>query len=96
MREPTNLASDQAVPGTNAGPPARRALPNFDFETPDEESMQFLEAQWRRFCNKVGLQEVPDIRAILAAKYAAPPPRRRSHWLVRPFLAVYHWFNAHP
>jgi hypothetical protein len=93
----TNVAEDN----TSGGPHARalpRELPNFDFKTPDEASMRFLEDQWLRFCRDIGLEgDVPDIRAILAAKYAraAAPRQHRRHWLVRPFVAVYHFFNEY-
>ena len=89
----TNLAKDKA----RGGPAARGELPplaDFDFDTPDEASMQLLEQAWRRFCGTVGLQETPDLRAILAAHDASPPRRRQRHWLVRPFVAAYDWLNA--
>jgi|SRR5690242_12922217 len=99
MREPTNLAKNGAVGPSAGSGGTRRRLPNFDFDTPDEESMQFLEEQWLRFCRSVGLAgEVPDIRAIVAARKIQPPPpppRRTSHWLVRSFVAVRDWLNAH-
>jgi hypothetical protein len=88
----TNAAEDAANEGPDAAD-AQRELPNFDFETPDEASMQFLEEQWLRFCRRIGYQgEVPDIRAILAAK-AASAPERGVHPLVRPFVAVRDWFE---
>jgi hypothetical protein len=93
MSDPTNLTRDAAA----AEPPERRASrpsPNCDFDTPDEESMQLLEESWRRFCRSLGLTgDVPDIRASLAARKANPPPQRRAHWLVRPFVAIYDWFT---
>ena len=55
--------------------------------------MQFLGEQWLRFCRRIGYQgEVPDIRAILAAKRARAP-ERRVHPLVRPFVALRDWFE---
>jgi len=45
-------------------------------DTPDEESMQLLEREWWRFCHSIGLTEMPDIRAILAAPDTNPP----KHW----------------
>lgn len=87
-----NAAEDQAHKGPEAAE-ARLELPNFDFETPDEDSMQFLEAQWLKFCRRIGYQgEIPDIRAILAAK-AARAAERRPHPLVRPFVALRDWFE---
>jgi hypothetical protein len=58
--------------------------------------MQLLEESWRRFCGAIGLQEIPDIRATLAAYDAANPPKARRHWLVRPFAAAYDWFRRYP
>jgi len=90
----TNLAKNGAAGGSAAdaeSPP----LPTFDFDTPDEASMQLLEEGWRRFCGTVGLREIPDLRTLLAAHDAKPPrPQRKSHWLVRPFVAVYSWLNT--
>jgi len=93
MSDPTNLTRD-----AEAGePPERRdsrPLPNFDFDTPDEDSMQLLEESWGRFCRSIGLdKDIPDIRAILAARKTSPPPQRRPHWLVRPFVAIYDRFT---
>jgi hypothetical protein len=111
MSDPTNLARDptparseesapsgEAVPEGAAAPSKRRELPKFDFDTPDEASMQFLEEQWRRFCGTIGLEgEIPDIRAIVAARRTNPPPtRRRSHKLVRPLAALSDWLKGHP
>ena len=93
MSDPTNLARDVAA-GKLPQRRASRPLPNMDFDTPDEESMQLLEESWLRFCRSIGLQgEVPDIRAALAARKANPPAPRRPHWLVRPFVAMYDYFT---
>ena len=90
----TNAAEDDANEGLGAAD-AGRELPNFDFETPDEASMQFLEGQWLRFCRRIGLRgDVPDIRAILAAK-AARAPTKQGHPLVRPFVALRDWFDEY-
>ena len=91
----TNAAKHNAggTPDTAGSP---RPIRDLNFETPDEDSMQFLEEQWLRFCRRAGLEgEVPDIRAILAEKAARAQvvSKRRRHWLVRPFVAVYDWFN---
>lgn len=94
MTDPTNLAkSTVARPSTT-----KRELQDLDFDTPNEESMEFLEDEWRQFCHSIGLKgEIPDIRAILAAEDKTPKPHgRQSHWLVRPFVAVYDWLRAHP
>jgi hypothetical protein len=68
-----------------------------DFDTPNEAAMQLVEASWGEFCGRIGLKEIPDFRAILAAHRANPPqPRWRwSHWLVRPFVAFNDWFKAY-
>ena len=96
MPNPSKLPVEQSG-GEPPGRPPTRPMWELDFDTPNEDSMQFLEEQWSRFCKRIGLQEVPDIRAILAAYDAAPPrPKRRSHWLVRPFVAAYRWLNTHP
>lgn len=88
----TNLADDRR---TGESPTGRgsKTMENIDFENPNEESMQLLEESWRRFCEGIALKEVPDIRAILAARAAATPARARRHWLVRPFVALYEWFG---
>lgn len=111
MTDPTNLARDvfaaqaKATPKEEAGEPgsgpgrsAPRLLSEFDFENPDEKTLQFIEEQWVRFCRSVGLEcEVPDIRATFTAPDAEWPTRRRKlHWLVRPFAAVRDWFITHP
>ena len=88
----TNLADDK----NTGGSPADRwsqTMENIDFDNPNEESMQFLEESWRRFCAGIALKEVPDIRAILAAHDANPPQSKRRHWLVRPFVAFHAWFG---
>lgn len=95
MSDPTNLAKQRdETPSPNGVDPAARA--SIDPDTPEAE-MRLLEEEWRRFCGAIGLAEIPDIRATLAA--GATEPRRRprpSHWLVRPFVAVYDWFTTHP
>jgi hypothetical protein len=105
MRDKTNLAHDVAPTRSAEGSPepsasgeARRKLPNFDFVTPDEESLRFAEEQWLRFCRSIGLEgDVPDIRPVFLARDAQPPRRRRaSHWLVRPFVALFDFLNDHP
>jgi hypothetical protein len=95
MLDPIKLPNDTGTGGSAAGGESEELM-DFDFDTPNEASMQFLEASWREFCGRVGLKEIPDLRAILAAHDANPPqPRwRRSHWLVRPFVAAYDWLNA--
>jgi hypothetical protein len=70
-------------------------MENIDFDTPNEESMQLLEESWGRFCASIGLKEVPDIRAALAAHDAATPSAPRRHWLVRPFVAVYAYLRGY-
>lgn len=93
MSDPTNLAHDGAGHHTAEGR-GSRPLPNMDFDTPDEESMQLLEESWLRFCRSIGLKgDIPDIRADLAARKANPPAPPRRHWLVRPFVAIYDWFT---
>ena len=93
MPDPMQLSNDAGTGGSAAGGESM-ALP--DFDTPNEAAMQLLEASLREFCGRVGLKEIPDFRAILAAHDAHPPqPRwRRSHWLVRPFVAAYDWLDA--
>ena len=86
----TNLAQKKTSDGAAANR-GSETMENIDFDTPNEESMQLLEESWRRFCGGIGLQETPDIRAILAAHDAAPSVPRR-HWLVRPFAAIYAYF----
>jgi hypothetical protein len=108
MSDPTNLAKDAAgarsregaadAPDSDTVRRTRRVPPKLDFDTPDEESMQFIEDQWRKFCRSVGLEgDIPDIRAIAAArKTRLPRGGRQSHWLVRPFFAVHRWFKTYP
>jgi len=95
MTDPTNLAKDHS--GAKPAAP-KRDFQDLNFDTPDEESIQFLEEQWERLCRSIGLEgEIPDIREAFASENTEPPPRgRRSHWLVRPFVAAYDWLNAHP
>jgi hypothetical protein len=88
----TNLAERKTTGGPAANP-GSPTMENIDFDTPNEESMQLLEQSWKRFCGSIGLEEVPDIRAILAAHDAATPSVPRRHWLVRPFAAVYAYFR---
>lgn len=87
----TNVANDTGA-GKYAFENESKDMSNIDFDNPNEESMQLLEESWRRFCGSIGLKEIPDIRAALAAYDAAHPPKPRRHWLVRPFVAVYDWF----
>lgn len=88
----TNLADDKRTGGSRSGRESQ-TMENIDFDNPNEESMQLLEESWRRFCEGIALKEVPDIRAILAARDAATPPPTPRHWLVRPFVAFYKWFG---
>ena len=88
----TNLADDRRTGGSPNGRESQ-TMENIDFDNPNEESMQLLEESWRRFCERIALKEVPDIRAILAAHDAATPTPARRHWLVRPFVALYEWFG---
>ena len=68
----TNRADDRR---TGKSPTGRgsQTMENIDFDNPNEESMQLLEESWRRFCEAIGLEEVPDIRTILSAHDAAKP-----------------------
>ena len=93
MPDPIKLSNDTGTGGSAAGGESME-LP--DFDTPNEAAMQLLEASWQEFCGRVGLKEIPDFRAILAAHDADPPEARshRSHWLVRPFIAAYDWLDA--
>ena len=90
----TNRADDER---TEKSPTGRRpqTMENIDFDNPNEESMQVLEESWRRFCEGIALKEVPDIRAILAARDATTPAPAPRHWLVRPFVAFYKWFGEY-
>lgn len=88
----TNLA-DKKIAGGSVPPQKSPTMENIDFDTPNEESMQLLEESWSRFCAGIGLKEIPDIRAVLAAHDAASPAAPRRHWLVRPFVAVYAYFR---
>ena len=93
MSDPTNPTRDVAT-GETPERRASRPVSDLDFDTPDEDAMQLLEESWRRFCGSIGLTgDIPDIRAILSARKADPPPQRRRHWLVRPFVAMYDWFT---
>jgi hypothetical protein len=91
----TNLANDTGAGGSADGGELPDIM-DFDFDTPDEASMQLLEDSWLHFCHTIGLQDIPDLRAILAAHDANPPQRPRRHWLVRPFVAAYEWLTTYP
>lgn len=95
------LAEPASSGGSTAGSEARRAprdMKDYNFETPDEESMQFLEEQWQRFCRSIGLEgDIPDVRAALAAERTALPVRPVPvPLLVRPFAAVRRWLRGFP
>lgn len=79
-----------------ARPHAPGTLPNLDGELPDEASMEFLEKQWGRFGPPIIPEEkIREARARAAARdLERTLRRRRSHLLVRLFLAVYDWFRA--
>ena len=101
MSEPTNLAHDASGAGRSKGGEAADsgyALEEYNFEAPDEKTIQYLEKQWLRFCRSIGLEgEVPDIRAVIAAQATRPAPTPPpSHPLARPFLAASRWLKAHP
>jgi len=91
----TNAAKHNSSGTSGAdGPP--REIHTLNFKTPDEASMQFLEEQWLVFCREYGLKgDVPDLRAIVAARAARAQMHPESRWrrLVRPFVAAYHWFT---
>lgn len=87
--------SDDEAAATPAAPSVLFTAPNFDFDNPDEATMAWLDAQWRRFCVAIGLREIPDIRALAAARRPEPPRPARRHWLVRPFRATYEWLHVY-